>query len=114
MTDIWRSFIAQRCLWEIDCGLVFHAPEVVQDRNSHDLMRDFRDEVPGYLHNRRLVECLQRLSLRPGAGNVADNLLRCYQALVAEQFFPSEELALVRSWVEGLHQLAAAPEAIAA
>jgi hypothetical protein len=25
MTDIWRSFVAQRCLWELGQGLVFHA-----------------------------------------------------------------------------------------
>ena len=29
MTDIWRSFIAQRCLWEFGCGLVFHTAEVL-------------------------------------------------------------------------------------
>ena len=43
MCDIWKSFVAQRCLWELDMGIVFHAPEVYQDRNVHDLMRDFRD-----------------------------------------------------------------------
>src|SRR6185369_14227560 len=51
MTDIWRSFIAQRCLWELDLGVVFHGAEVAQERNQHDLMRDFADEVPGYTRN---------------------------------------------------------------
>jgi len=44
MTDIWRSFVAQRCLWELGYGLVFHAAEVDQERNEHNLMRDFEDE----------------------------------------------------------------------
>jgi hypothetical protein len=49
-TDIWRSFIGQRCLWEIGEGVTFHSPsEVYQDRNEHDLLKDFEDEIPGYL-----------------------------------------------------------------
>ena len=48
MTDIWRSFVAQRILQENDWAVLFHAPTVSQERNEHDLMRDFADEVPGY------------------------------------------------------------------
>ena len=43
MTDIWRGFVAQRCLWELGKGIVFHAAEVVQRRNPHALLRDFAD-----------------------------------------------------------------------
>ena len=40
------SFVAQRCLWELGHGMVFHAAEVDQDRNPHNLMRDFRTRFP--------------------------------------------------------------------
>jgi hypothetical protein len=102
MTDIWRSFIAQRCLWELGQGVVFHAAEVVQERNQHDLMRDFRDEVPGYQRNRELATRLQDLSLQPGRGAVAENLRACYDALVAAEFFPATELELLDAWRRGL------------
>ena len=102
MTDIWRSFIAQRCLWELGLGVVFHAAEVVQDRNEHDLMRDFNDEIPGYQRNRRLVQVLADTALRPGAGAVADNLTRCYETLVRHGFFAREELELLAAWRVGL------------
>jgi hypothetical protein len=102
MTDIWRSFIAQRCLWELGQGVVFHAAEVVQERNQHDLMRDFSDEVPGYRRNRELARRLQDLSLQPGRGAVTDNLRRCYDALVAAEFFPATELELLDAWRRGL------------
>ncbi len=102
MTDIWRSFIAQRCLWALDLGLVFHAPEVVQDRNQHDLMRDFADEVPGYLQNRKITQILQELVLPAGVDQVGDNLLRCYQALVEAEIFPEQELGLVSAWLADL------------
>jgi hypothetical protein len=105
MTDIWRGFVAQRCLWELGHGLVFHAPETIQQRNEHNLLRDFHDEVPGYLNNRRIAARLNDLSLAAGPGATADNLVRCYEELVAAGFFPADELALVRAWVEDFSQL---------
>ena len=102
MTDIWRSFIAQRCLWELGLGVVFHAAEVVQDRNEHDLMRDFNDEIPGYQRNRELARVLADTSLLPGVGAVDDNLQRCYEVLVRHGFFAREELDLLAAWRAGL------------
>jgi hypothetical protein len=107
MTDIWRSFVAQRCLWELGHGLVFHAPEVVQERNPHDLLRDLADEVPGYLGNERLTQKLESLALQPGPGAVAGNLVRCYEGLVAGGFLPGDELPLVWAWVDDLEGLQA-------
>ena len=105
MTDIWRSFVAQRCLWELGHGLVFHAPEVVQDRNPHDLMRDFNDEIPGYLRNRELARVLEGLSLQGGSANVGANLRVCYAALVDHEFLPVAELSLLDAWRADLERL---------
>lgn len=99
MTDIWRSLVAQRCLWEMGCGVVFHAPEVIQERNKHNLMRDFEDEIPGYMRNKRLVEIVEGLSLKPGIASAGENMLACYEALVKEDFFPGKELDLIEAWL---------------
>jgi hypothetical protein len=104
MTDIWRSFIAQRCLWELGQGVVFHAAEVQQERNEHDLMRDFNDEVPGYQRNRELVKLLEGLRLRAGTEAVVENLRACYDALISAGFFDSREGELVAAWCEGLEK----------
>ena len=98
--DIWKSFIAQRCLWELGYGITFHAPEVFQDRNQHDLDRDFADEVPGYTLNKEIANVLSRLQLGSGEAQISDNLHRCYEALVAARIFPSAELDLVKLWLE--------------
>jgi len=102
MTDIWRSFVAQRCLWEFGAGVVFHAPEVVQQRNAHVLLRDFEDEIPGYLSNERLVSILGELSLASGPASVGSNLFRCYEALVGHGFLSSAEMPLVEAWLRDL------------
>ena len=102
MTDIWRSFVAQRCLWELGQGVTFHAPRVEQERNVHDLARDFEDEVPGYLKNEQIARTLDALTLRPGADALTDNMVRCYEALVETGALRPDEMPRVRAWVDDL------------
>ncbi len=105
MCDIWRSFVAQRCLWELGCGVVFHAPEVFQERNPHSSLRDFCDEIPGYTKNKSLVAALSGTVLREGNREVGANLMRCYESLVRERFLPDAELPLVAAWLSDLEKL---------
>jgi hypothetical protein len=102
MTDIWRSFVAQRIAWTNNWSVLFHEPTVWQERNEHDLMRDFRDEVPGYLHNKSICEQLGKLSLRSGRENLGDNLQVCYEKLVSMELIDRKELELVSAWLEDL------------
>lgn len=97
MTDIWRSFVAGRCLAAAGRHLAFLGPTVFQERNAHDLLRDFAGEVDGYLHNDRIVRALAELSL-DGADPAAD-LRRCYECLVELEVVPAAELALVDAWL---------------
>ena len=107
MTDIWRSFVAQRCLWELGGVVTFHAPEVIQDRNVHNLLRDFQDEVPGYLQNAKICDTLASLNLKAGPDSVADNLASCYEALVVAGVFPRKEMRLLQAWLADLKKITA-------
>lgn len=103
MTDIWRSFVAQRCLWEMGEGVTFHSPaEVFQDRNEHDLLKDFEQEIPGYLLNDKIVEILSGLTLN---GDVFENLMACYKALENEQIVPMHEIRSVGAWIKDLQKI---------
>jgi hypothetical protein len=104
MCDIWRSFVAQRCIWELNAGVAFHSSEVIQRRNPHDLMTDFDEELPGYNRNKGFVSVLKHLELRKGEEVVGQNLHACYEALVSAGFFPSTELGLVDAWLEDLRE----------
>lgn len=105
MCDIWKSFVAQRCLWVMGLGVIYHAAEVDQDRNPHHLMRDFCDEIPGYESNRRIAEILEALDLAPGPESVSSNLRLCYQALIEAGFLPEKEMLLVEAWLSDLADL---------
>jgi hypothetical protein len=102
MTDIWRSFVAQRIAWANDWGILFHEPTVWQDRNEHNLMRDFADEVPGYLHNREMGAALAALELKPGVEHLGDNLRSCYETLVRRGWVGEAELPLLEAWLADL------------
>jgi hypothetical protein len=107
MTDIWRSFVAARIASEFDWHVLFHEPTVVQERNEHDLMKDFAEEVPGYLNNRRIATVLSSLKLTPRLDAIPSNLFACYQALVSIGVIGSEELTLLDAWLEDLRTIRA-------
>ena len=99
MTDIWRSFVAQRCLWAMDRELVFHRAEVVQNRNPHTPYHDFVDEVKGYLRNPEIRTALEAVDLREGSIHLGTNLHICYEALVRIGVVPSAEMPILEAWI---------------
>jgi hypothetical protein len=105
MTDIWRSFVAQRIAWVNGWHVFFKSPDMYQDRNEHNLMRDFEDEIPGYRHNRAIQEMLTALNLLPGVEHLGDNLIRCYEELARMKLVGKEEIPLVEAWVQDLARL---------
>ena len=84
----------------MESRLSFAGPSMRQDRNEHDLLRDFEQEIPGYLHNDRIRQLLEGLALGPGRSRptVAANLTTCYAAMVKAGFLPEAELTLVTAW----------------
>jgi len=105
MTDIWRSFIAQRITWVNGWAVLFGEPTMRQERNVHNLMRDFADEVPGYLNNSRLCEAIEALALGGGAVMISANLRLCYEKLVDMSLVDLKELDLVDAWNDDLAQI---------
>jgi hypothetical protein len=106
MTDIWRSFVAQRIASANGWHVLFHEATVWQDRNAHNLSKDFADEVPGYLNNARIKDALQNLDLAAGVAHIPSNLRKCYEALVALGVVGAQELALVDAWLVDLADIA--------
>jgi hypothetical protein len=102
MTDIWRSFVAQRIAAVNGWHVLFHEPTVRQERNQHDLMRDFADEVPGYLNNVGIRDGLESALVRPGVQEIPENLRRCYRSLVDLGVIAAAELPLLDAWLEDL------------
>lgn len=102
MTDIWRSFVAQRIAWENGWGVLFHEPTMRQERNEHNLMKDFEDEVVGYLKNKDICEALSSLKLRAGTDHVGENMILCYETLIGMGLLAQGELDLLAYWLSDM------------
>jgi hypothetical protein len=100
MTDIWRSFIAQIICWKNGWKILFHNPTVRQARNTHNLMADFTDEIPGYLNNGNIAQTLLDLNLARGKRHISGNMETCYKALVKMGLVDKRELVLLGAWLE--------------
>lgn len=105
MTDIWRSFVAQACLWAVDDRLTYHGKGVRQVRNDHDLKKDFEDEIIGYQRNDEIMQRLRGLSLSSDVTDSTKNLITCYRELNAIGVIPDRELPLVEAWALDVDQL---------
>lgn len=99
MTDIWRSFVAQIISHVNGWPVLFHEATVCQDRNDHDLMRDFEEEVSGYLNNRSIIQSLCALPLVTGVDMIGQNMKMCYQRLVEMLLVGEDELPLLDLWL---------------
>lgn len=104
MCDIWRSFVALRICWENDWTVLFHSPTVYQERNEHNLLHDFKDEIPGYLNNTVICEELASLDLNAGQENIGDNLKKCYKLLIHLGLIYNDELELINAWISDLEE----------
>lgn len=103
MTDIWRSFVAQRCLWECGEGVIFRQPSVFQERNAHNLLKDFEDEVPGYLLNERIRKTLESLDLDDQ--DTIRSLVLCYEAMIDSDLLPDDEMPILRAWCREIERV---------
>ena len=58
MDDIWASFYVTSKNYKV----VYNEPTVYQERNQHNLIKDFKDEYIGYVNSLNLVESLYKNS----------------------------------------------------
>ncbi len=102
MCDIWRGFVALRICWANGWGVLFHGPTVWQERNDHNLLDDFQDEVVGYINNARICEALEKLDIKTGSSNIGENMRKCYQALIDMGVVGTGEIALLDDWMSDI------------
>jgi len=96
LTDILRGFVAWRILLERNESISFHSPVVRQDRNEHDLLRDFSEETGLFLHSDNIANDL--LSLDLVGQSISEQLITCYKSLEKRQVISNHELKTLELW----------------
>jgi len=102
MTDIWRSFVAQRIAWTCGWPILFHQSTVWQERNDHNLMTDFKDEISGYTNNLAIMQNLNNLSLKNGVEHIGENMKSCYAKLIEMGLVGADEMPILEAWLKDL------------
>lgn len=101
--DIWRSYIVQRLLWDLDLRLCFTSPTAIQERNQHNLFKDFCDEQDLYLKAGNLIQCL--LDWEGEVLEFKERIKNVTHKLVEAQYLQKEELAVLQAWINDLTKL---------
>jgi hypothetical protein len=96
-TDILRGYVAQRLMWQQNLHVGFTGATVYQQRNPHDIMKDFRDEVVFYLHIKGIVEILENLDV---GDDPVENMQRVYQELCRASLVSPDEIKYLNLWIE--------------
>lgn len=96
-TDILRGLVAQSILWKFGLRLGIQEATVYQDRNVHNFMNDFNDEIPVYLNSTKIVPIVQK-SIQQ-AKDINEALLLAYRALISEKITENKELKLLNAWI---------------
>ena len=100
--DIVRSFVAQRILWEWGQSIVFHSATMFQERNEHDLLDDFKKEVPGFLNYSKIADKLDNLNLYQKS--ISTMMYECYGVLIDVGVIEHKELDVLSQWLKEVEQ----------
>ncbi|GFO05614.1 conserved uncharacterized protein [Plakobranchus ocellatus] len=101
VSDIWRSYWAQRLLWEIDGRLGFVRANARQRRNAHNYLDDARDELPMFFHTDQLLNFLTDWSCPQHLSFFSCVELLSFDMAKAE-FWGMEDARNTRLWLQDL------------
>lgn len=100
-TDILRGIIAQPILWAHGMNLGFSSPILYQDRNKHDLMKDFESEVSMFLNIEKSFEIA--CSVSSSRCSISDNIYNIYNELMKNSIVGVEEAPGLEAWLSDIN-----------
>lgn len=102
-TDILRGYIAQSVINVSSKNWGFFHATSYQERNDHNLMKDFRSEISMYSNMEEIFQVIYESC--KSTNSIDDNLINCYSSLCKNNFVKNEELKILNSWMIDLNSL---------
>lgn len=102
-TDIMRGLVAQPIMWKAGYLMGFTKANVVQERNVHDLMKDFESEIPVYQYSEKVVELTDKAT--SANNSIMDNLFNAYHVLQTKGIVKKHELTMLENWLSDLREI---------
>eukprot|EP00240_Pyramimonas_obovata_P001512 CAMPEP_0118934862 /NCGR_PEP_ID=MMETSP1169-20130426/14324_1 /TAXON_ID=36882 /ORGANISM="Pyramimonas obovata, Strain CCMP722" /LENGTH=495 /DNA_ID=CAMNT_0006877811 /DNA_START=38 /DNA_END=1525 /DNA_ORIENTATION=- len=101
--DIWRSYWAQRLLWEIGGEVAFLPASVDQVRSPHDYLGDFLEEVQMYTQAGKLVAYLRAWEC--GKPTLFDCAIKLTHDMAVEGYWGATDVEIMTAWLTDLYEL---------
>ncbi|MCX6227023.1 MAG: hypothetical protein NTV01_20130 [Bacteroidia bacterium] len=96
VTDILRGYIALSCLWKLGKTIAYISPIVKQERNVHNLLNDFKQEM--FLYNN--ANNWSRILLEIKGCNASDYYLYSLQELIKIMAIPKNNLEVYKMFIK--------------
>jgi hypothetical protein len=101
VSDIWRSYIVSRLLWDGGLSVAFTSPFVTQFRNPHSYRQDFEDEKDLYSKTDDLINALASWD-SDHLNDLESAFLDLMKILVHAGFLQLSDLYLTEAWCADL------------
>lgn len=106
MTDIWRGLVVQPAIRALGGETVFGKLGFHQDRNEHDILKDFESEAIGHIHSQSVYEVSKNIwnsnEFSRDPDSLLKGLLEIYIQLVRLNIIDEKELDIVNAWGEAI------------
>ena len=99
-TDIWRSLIALRLLQINSLEVLFYGTNIFQERNIHNLIGDFNQEIPMYMNSKKIFQTIEKINLKKGIKYFNYNLIKIYKVLIKIKIFEENEISYLKAWLK--------------
>jgi hypothetical protein len=103
VSDIWRSYLFQRLLWDTGGRMAFAPPLVRQDRNVHNFLADFNAERQLYLQTEKFLEFLG--AWRSAKASLPERMEDLWGAAYERGYLEAADLHSLRLWLHALQSV---------
>lgn len=103
VSDIWRSYIAQRLLRNVCIHIAFAVePLVVQHRNQHSYLADFDAEQDLYYKSGKLIELLGEWTAKSSFPQ--EQIVELFRILYEHDYVGIKDVRMIELWISELNR----------
>jgi len=95
--DILRGIITNIILKKTDNYISYTSPNVIQNRNEHNLMEDFKSEFEMYIHNENILNYIENNT--ENVTNIKDLLKIIYDNLYNNKVISQVDIDILYKWL---------------
>ena len=95
--DILRGIINNIVLKKTNNYMMYSSPNVVQNRNKHDLICDFKSEYEMYIHNEKILEYIENDIVH--ITSVKELLFSIYNNLLVNSVITQKDVDILSKWI---------------